>query len=310
MKALCLSGGGARGAYQVGAIKYLMGERGENYDIFTGTSVGALNAAYLAQFPVGEELDAAHGLRELWLGLDSSKVWREWYWGLLGLLPVVLPKWLGGKTSAYSTAPLRGLVDHHLRPRAILSSGKKLRVGAVDLDSGVRRVWDEQDPAHLRKAVLASSAFPVFFEPVEINGRLYTDAGVREVSPIEDAIKAGAREIHLISTRPMEVVGAFDRKGGLSLGRRVLGVMESEIERWDVRAVELYNALYEARHPLAVGKSYVTLKVLRPEQDLLDNALDFNTTDIIANMGRGYADAKAMNWGSGPAVQSESKVPS
>ena len=298
MRALVLSGGGAKGAYQAGAIKYLMGERGEHYDIFTGTSVGAINAAYLAMFSVGNELDAAKGLRNLWLDIDSSKIWEKWYWGLLGLLPAVLPKWLGGKPSAYSTAPLRKLVGKYLKPKAVQASGKLLRIGAVDLDSGARRVWDERDPAHLVKAVLASSSFPMFFEPVEINGRLYTDAGVREVSPIEDAIKAGAREIHLISTGPAEVVGRFDRKSSLSLGRRVLGVMESEIERWDVKSVELYNALYEAKHPKAIGKSHITLKVLRPDQDLMDNALDFNPTDIVTNMTRGFMDARMMKWDS------------
>lgn len=308
MRALCLSGGGAKGAYQVGALKHLLGERKETYDIITGTSVGALNGAFLSMFALGDEHEAIEGLEKLWLGIDSSKVWRKWYWGLLGVLPVVLPKWLGGKLSAYSTAPLRDLVEKKLKPRAVASSGKKLRIGAVDLDSGVRQVWTEQDVAHLKKAVLASSSFPMFFEPVEIAGRLYTDAGVREISPIEDAIKAGAREIHLITTGPEEVVSPLDRKGGLSLGQRVLGVMTSEIERWDVKTVELYNALYEARHPLATGKSHIHLKVLRPKKELLDNALDFSPGDISVNIGRGLVDARGMNWDPTPVVSPRTEL--
>ena len=296
MRALVLSGGGAKGAYQVGALKYLLGERAEHYDIFVGTSVGALNAAYLAMFSAGNEMDSAKGLEDLWLGIDSPSIWKKWYRGLLGHLPVVLPKWLGGKSSVYSTAPLRSLVGKRLKPGAVAMSGKKLRIGAVDLDSGERKIWDENDGGVLHRAVCASSAFPIFFEPVEIDGSLYTDAGVRDVSPISDAIEAGATEIHLLATGPENVTGSLPGKDALSLGRRVLGVMGSEIERWDVKVVELYNALYAAKHPKAVGKSHISLKVLRPKGDLLENALDFNPRDIRLNMTLGYSDARAFDW--------------
>lgn len=296
MRALVLSGGGAKGAYQVGALRHLLGERAEHYDIFAGTSVGALNAAYLAMFSAGNEIDSARGLEDLWLGIDSSSIWRKWYGGLLGHLPVVLPKWFGGKSSVYSTAPLRALVKKHLKPGVVAVSRKKLRIGAVDLDSGERRVWDETERDVLHNAVCASSAFPMFFEPVEIGGKLYTDAGVREVSPISDAIEAGATEIHLLGTGPENVVGSLPGRDALSLGRRVLGVMGSEIERWDVKVVELYNALYAAKHPKAVGKSYINLKVLRPDAELLENALDFNPRDIRRNIEVGYADAKSFDW--------------
>jgi NTE family protein len=308
MKALVLSGGGAKGSYQIGALKYLLGERGENYDIITGTSVGALNGAFLSMFSSGNELDAIKGLEKLWLGIDSPKIWKKWYWGLLGILPVVLPWWLGGRTSAYSTAPLRNLVDKYLNPKAVASSGKILRIGAVDLDSGVRQVWDEKDLAHIKKAVLASSSFPLFFEPVEIAGRLYTDAGVREICPIEDAIRAGADEIHLIATGPVEVTTNLDRKGsGITFGQRIIDIMSSEVEYWDVKAVELYNALYKAKHPLAVGKSLVKMKVLCPKQVILDNSLDFSPEKITTNISLGYTDAKAMNW---ETVSSDTDLPS
>lgn len=298
MKALVLSGGGARGSYECGALKHLLGERQEKYDIITGTSVGALNGAFVAMFSHGQEQMAARELENLWLAIDTSKVWKKWYWGMFGILPVVLPRWLGGKLSAYSTAPLQAMVERHLNATLIAGSGKKLRIGAVDLDSSRRSVWTEEHVQQIKKAVLASSSFPLFFEPIEIDGHLYTDAGVREICPISDAIDAGADEIHLITTGPEDVTSPLDRKSGLSLGIRVLDVMGSEIEHWDVKAVELYNALYESRHPLATGKYHINMKVLRPKHKILDNSLDFSPELVRKNIELGLADARAFDWDS------------
>ena len=298
MKALVLSGGGAKGAYQVGAVRYLLGERGEHYDILCGTSVGALNAGYLAMFPGGEELDAATGLHKLWLDeVDDGKIWRKWYFGILGELPVVLPKWLGGKQSAYTTKPLAKLVEKYLKPQAVATSGKKLRVGAVSLSTGERRVWDEGSGEALKGAIMASSSFPIFFEPIHIDGEVYTDDGVRETTPIEEAIKAGATHIDVISTGPDQIIGHFDPKAnGLALAQRILDSMSLEIEKWDLKVVDLYNALYEWKHPGATGKGPIALRVLRPKQNLLESALDFSKEKVLVNMDRGYRDAKESGW--------------
>lgn len=297
MKSLVLSGGGAKGAFQCGALKHLLGERHERYDIIAGTSVGALNGSFLSMFKLGEEAQAAHELEALWLGIDNSKIWRKWYHGLLGPLPVMLPKWLGGRQSVYSTAPLRELLKRRFKPEAIKESGKLLRVGAVNLNSGFRKVWTESDPLQIRDAVLASSSFPIFFEPVMIDGCAYTDAGVQEVSPVSDAIEAGATEIHLLTNSPDQVVGQFDpSSNGLALAGRMIDTMIFEIERWDVKVVELYNALVDAGK--APGKKKVKLTVLRPKQNLLDDSLDFDPAFIRTNIERGYADAREVDWGS------------
>lgn len=296
MKALVLSGGGAKGAFQAGAIKHLIGERREQYDIISGTSVGALNGAFLAMFGAGEEGIAADGLEDLWLKIDNSKIWKKWYGGLLGSLPVLLPKWFGGKQSVYSTAPLRELLGRRLKPALIQKSGKLLRVGAVNLNSGFRRVWTEQDAEQIQSAVLASSSFPIYFEPVLIGGCAYTDAGVQEVSPVSDAIDAGATEIHLLTNSPDEVTGQFDPKAGaLATAGRMVDTMIAEIERWDIKVVELYNALVDAEQ--APNKKRIKLTVLRPKQSLLEDSLNFDPASIRTNIERGYVDAREVDWG-------------
>lgn len=55
MRALVLSGGAVHGAYQMGAIKYLVEDLGLEYDFFAGVSVGALNSAYMSLYPKGQE---------------------------------------------------------------------------------------------------------------------------------------------------------------------------------------------------------------------------------------------------------------
>jgi NTE family protein len=291
MKALVLGGGGAKGAYQVGALRHLLRDAATQYPIVTGTSVGALNGAYLAMFPLGQEPDAYDGLDRLWRGVNDRKVWRPWYHGLLWMAPVMLPRWLGGRQSVYSTAPLRELVREHFDPAAVTRSGRILRIGAVDLGTGKRHTWSEQDTDELEKAVLASSSFPFFFEPVRDGPHLFTDDGVREITPVECAIRAGATDIDVISTNPEPLDGGFDvESNGRDLGQRILDTMSAEIEHWDIKATELYNALVLAGK--CPDRKLVRLRVLRPDKDLLKDALDFDPDKIRDNMELGYAHAR------------------
>ena len=79
MRALVLSGGGSKGAYQVGALKYILGECNIKYDAFCGVSVGALNCAFLSMFKFNEEKESINLLLDIWNNLDSSKIYKRWY---------------------------------------------------------------------------------------------------------------------------------------------------------------------------------------------------------------------------------------
>jgi len=291
-RGLVLSGGGAKGAWQVGALQRLV-EGDAAYGVVTGTSVGALNAAALAQYRVGEEAKAVAGLRALWLGIRGNRsIYKRWWWGLLGRLPVVLPSWLGGKTSMYSTDPLWNLIVKNLDPIAVLASGRELRVGAVDLITGSSHQWDQGDVFELRHAVLASAAVPVAFPPVPIGYGLYTDDGVREVTPVESAILAGATEIDVLMCSPSTPEPSRPRTG-VDVGIRSLEAAIFEIEYWDLKVVELYNRL--AKTGSAPDKAEIKVRVLRPKSSLGD-PLDFSPSSIRTNMKRGYSDAVDAGW--------------
>jgi len=88
------------------------------------------------------------------------------------------------------------------------------------------------------------------------------------------------------------VVGNLPKKPtGLDIALRTIDASGVEIEKWDLKAVELFNALVDAGHPLAEGMSNITMRVIRPRQSLLDDTLDFDPSRIRTNIDRGYSAA-------------------
>lgn len=300
MRALVLGGGGAKGAYEAGAIYHLLGEKEIHYDIIAGTSVGALNGTFLAQFGKGAEIMAAHELKKLWFGIDTPMIYRKWYYGLLWLLPAL---W---KPSVFCTAPLRKLVREHLKREDIQKSKKMLRVGATSLTTGERRIWTEHSP-DIAVGVLASSAFPGGFEPVIADGEVYLDDGIRETTPIEEAVKAGATHIDVISVDTATLDRGFELTSVVSGAPRVLQTMLHEIDIWDYKGAELYNNLIELADMMPKhlvpehirkkieGKKRVDLHALRPAHEL-PGPLDFSPESIRKSFAQGYADAKLVGW--------------
>ena len=95
MKALVLSGGGVKGAHSVGMLRYILGDLKVNYDIFCGVSAGAINCAFLAQFPAGEEAEASAKLTEMWQKIRTKDIYKRWFfWGRVAGLLILLPKLL------------------------------------------------------------------------------------------------------------------------------------------------------------------------------------------------------------------------
>jgi NTE family protein len=300
MRALVLGGGGAKGAYEAGALYHFVGERKIHYDIITGTSVGALNGTLLAQFPKGREGEAAEELKKLWFSLDTPMIYRKWYWGLLWFLPIF---W---KPSAFTSAPLRKLVYEKLRVRDVKDSGKKLRVGATSLTTGERRIWTEES-ADLAEGVLASSAFPGGFEPVVSGGEVYLDDGLREITPIGEAVSAGATRVDVISLDTERLRTGFVEGSVIKGAPRVLEAMLHEIDVWDYKGAELYNDIIELACLLpadkipkrildkVAGKQKIQMTSLRPQLEL-GNPLDFSPAAIRVNFERGYTDATRAAW--------------
>lgn len=236
MRALVLSGGGSRGAFQAGAI-YGLAKAGHQWDLVAGVSVGALNGALIAQYPPEQHLEAATRLRDMWLGLEGNKsIYKNWILGpIMGL-------WKGG---IYNTAPLRKLVYANLRPEAYKTSGVKLRMGAVSFETGDYRYITEETQ-NLGEWIMASSAFPCAFPPVKIDGQTWMDGGVRDVTPLKDVIDELKANGEQPPNAPVDVVltntingqlGLIDSKKAnnvINVGLRALDVMGNEVYRGDI----------------------------------------------------------------------------
>jgi NTE family protein len=194
--AFVLSGGGNLGAVQVGMLRALA-ERGIHADLVLGSSVGALNGAAYAADPT---LEGIERLERTWLGLrGKDDVMPSSSW-----LPLTAQfvRRKGGAT--HRNDGLRDLIDMALGP---LRDFEALQVPfecvVTDIEAA-EPVWFAEGP-NLKDAVLASSALPAVYPPVEIDGVRYLDGAIVDDVPIGRAVQLGAAEVYVLT------VGALDR---------------------------------------------------------------------------------------------------
>lgn len=280
MRALVLSGGGSKGAYQVGALKHIIGEKHITYDVMCGVSVGAINVAFLAMSKAGEEIEAALELSHLWSQLNSSKIYRRWR--PFGRLHAIWNK------SFFDSSPLHTLLHETISLDKIRASGKHVNVGAVSLSSGKYTIFD-QTSDHFINAVIASASFPVMLTPVSFMGQLWADGGIKEISPIKKAVELGADVIDVIITNPINRVKKFlENPTTVDILKRSIDLSTDKIMANDVEKVEMYNKM--AKMGLT-EKKYVEINIIRPQNNLIEDLLDFTPSKIQEMMEKGYKDA-------------------
>lgn len=279
MRGLVLSGGGSKGAYQVGALRRLLVDQNRDYDIVCGVSVGALNGAMMCQAPLGSPAQAYGKLTEIWDNVTPNKVWNyRFLWYIAAL-------W---SSSVYDSSPLEAWVRRMLDVDAVRASKRKLRVGAVNWRTAEYRAADETSK-DLAEWVLASASFPVFFKPVEIEGDEWTDGGVRNVTPLGEAIRAGATEIDVIMTSNPEDRKMWKPKGISALWRalRAIEIALDEVTRGDLKEAGLKNDLARLGGPY----KDVKIRLLQPSRSLGVDSLDFDPKGIARMREFGYEDA-------------------
>jgi len=281
MKALVLSGGGAKGAYQVGVLRHLLADLHEQYEVVCGVSVGALNASFLAQYPIGNEVASYNDIRELWESLSTRSIYKKW--NIFGELMAFFKK------SVYNSEPLQHLVRSRLDVEAVRNSGKKLRVGAVELESGLYRSFAE-DYSLLTEAILASASYPAMLCPIRLEGKLWTDGGVRNITPLREAIELGASDIHVVQCAPKDAMYAEKKiKNALTVAERAIDIMSDEIVDNDLRMTQLINEVIVI-HKHFGKKRLINVKVIRPKE-VLGDSLDFDQDALRPMFEKGYKDA-------------------
>lgn len=292
MRALVLSGGGSHGAYEVGALQHWMGALGLDYEILCGTSVGAINAAYLAQAPLGKPTEAVANLIAMWQTVDTSKIYKRWFpFGKLHAL------W---KRSVYDSSPVQRWIRSGVVAKAVAASGRKLRVVASSYQTGEVKVADETFP-DIADWVIASSAFPVMLTPIQIGGTWWSDGGIRDVTPLGEAFRAGATSIDVILCSDPWAPSRFNDEKAHAIPQyllRTIDMMNDEVSRGDLDVALLKNDQAELNAKFRA----VPIRLLEPKTPLPYDSLDFSPAGVAAMMAQGLKDAVALETGPLPAV--------
>lgn len=274
-----LSGGGARGAYEAGVVAgivELLRERGPTrapFSIFTGTSVGAINATWLAAHADQADMNV-EGLLEQWRTLELREHLR------ISPMRFLRPSRRGDRLGRSLIDPraLEELVQGQIpyqRLHANVDSGtvEALIVAALNIATTKTTMFAElapgarfvpsRDPrreglltridcAH----VLASAAIPLLFPARKVESEYYCDGGIRFNTPLAPAIRSGADRLLVVSAlHEQEAVADADSAERLRrtaaypsplfiLGK-VLNALLLDPINYDLRVMQRFNRLWE-----------------------------------------------------------------
>jgi NTE family protein len=183
--AFVLSGGGSLGAVQVGMLRALL-EGGVEPDLVIGSSVGALNGAWLAGRP---EPAGVADLKRIWESIGRGNVFP--------IHPLTgLRGFLGRRNHLVPPDALERLLRANLTYTRIEEAKVPLHLVATDVTSGIEVLLSGGD---LVRALLASAAIPGVFPPVLVDDHHLTDGGVVNNTPISHAVRLGATNVYVLS---------------------------------------------------------------------------------------------------------------
>lgn len=282
--ALILSGGGARGAYQVGVLKGLaetLKSIGvENpFRILSGASAGAINTAQLAAATENFET-AIEKLVYLWSNLTPEQVFKA---DVLSLNKFSISSLLGGasKPSLFSmnslldTSPLKKLIekncdfsqiqknlDQRKYDSIIVTANNYIEGGAISFvqtpqvfdseklnwgDTRRKPIKTNLDSSH----ILASSAIPILFPPVLVGNEYYGDGCVRNNTPCSPSLRLGAQKLFVIGVRSQQrqtVLASTDKSHPVSMIRilnTLLNAVLLDSVEQDVQRIQRINQLVD-----------------------------------------------------------------
>jgi len=284
LHALVLSGGEMKGAYQAGVIAGLA-RAGNSYDLICGTSVGSLNALFLAdRMGKGQTFaTAAEGLVSFWVDRVTQPGLLVSTRGAGAMaLDVLRHRWNGW----LDLGPLHGLIlQTGISDLDVSRSPVPAVVSVTDLTTG--EVGYE--PASIALA-MASGTVPLLMRPLPVGGRLLYDGGVRDVAPLRYPIDQGATSLTAVLCQPRDLPLAPGNLGLLPMAGRVLEILMNEIITNDLETAHRVN-LSILDGVDTKGHAYVFLRVVRPLTPLHGGITTFTALDIRTMVARGLADA-------------------
>lgn len=281
---LVLSGGGARGAYEVGVLRFIREKLGvpADFDVITGTSVGAINGAYVAA-TCDRPRAQARLLQKVWLKLEIDKVY-SFGWQQLREIPRVmfgreLPRTPHGSRvgGVIDTSFLEQVVRRQIPWAGItrnLRDGKlaALACTATEVATGISTVFVQTREGSLRwprsrdenvvhtpitaAHALASAAIPVLFPSIRVGDQFFVDGSLRQNTPLRPAMRLGAQRLLIVGLRREASHQALHRRlrrqaqftypnAMFLLGKLLNALMIDRVES-DLERIERMNRLLQA----------------------------------------------------------------
>lgn len=189
MLAFVLSGGGNRGALQVGALQALL-EAGLVPDIVVGSSVGGINGAAVAYDPT---LAGVQRLTHLWEVVTRDDLYP-------GNHLTALWSMLRGKESLFTNERWYRFLNDHIPVRTFGDLQRaRCYVTATELSSGEPHLFGEDPDVRIIDALMAGCALPPFHPPYQVGDRFYIDGGATVNLPLRAALAKGATEIYALN---------------------------------------------------------------------------------------------------------------
>ena len=287
-RALVLSGGGARGAYEAGVLDFVLGRLPRRlgyvprFQIYSGTSVGAVNVCHLAAHADDPAAGAA-ALRRLWRELSFGSVYRfnlrsaSSFLGALFGFASGRPVAQTGSSRIHGlldTSPLeslvvgkipwrrlrrnlhRGLVDTLCVATTEIATGRSVvfvgnRKG--DIPTWTRDEMHVASPARLGpQHALASAAIPFLFPAVRLGQTYYCDGGLRQQAPLAPALRLGANRVLVVGLRHRRFRPLDDhvsgqrleqfRSAGFLLGKLLNSLLSDRLE-YDLDHMRVINRM-------------------------------------------------------------------
>lgn len=268
-----LGGGGSRGALQVGAL-YALLEHGLQPALFVGTSIGAVNAVFLALNGFSKE--------------SLDKLCDVWHAAArMDLLPSnYVQRTLRAMLERSSVNPSQRIRDffilNGLRPEMRFSDIRRPRLVIVsaDLNSGKPVLHGDALDENVLDGLLMSTALPPWTMPVKKESRYLMDGGVLSNLPIEPALRMGAHQIvalDLLDAR--ELFGAANRFGHF-LDRLTFALqkrqVDLELELAKAQGVPVFYLELTGKDPLPLWDFQHTDELIARGYELTQQAISQN----------------------------------
>ena len=289
-RALILSGGGGRGAYQVGVWRRLQ-EIGWQPDLICGSSIGSINGAL-----IGSGWDADR-LEEFWESLHRDQVFKLTVWRRIKYRISTLFGRRAGWPAIMDNEPLRRTLSEaidipRLRqddPRVVVTA-TNVRRAKLEYFSGEQLSVDH---------IVASCSIPVFFPWREIDGELYWDGGVMQNTPIFPAIEAGATEILVVLLAPLvgePIEPPTSTRAAFAWALDIITIGSAKSLMQDLAYllgmdVRVNTEKMARQHFLDLGDIRVGVVAPRTASDMA-SILDLDPEDAKARITAGYDDAR------------------